>query len=250
MSLLSRCNRSSIFSNLTRRNGKATSFLSSQPDPTTKHPSSVNPAPTFHPHRQYSSTRYSPSDLRARILSRYPELSKRDIPSVTLSFLVLHELTAIVPLIVIFLILNSTGTGKTLYDYIQSTLLSIPAEEGLNNDQDGDKQSQSRDGDLLSVLRSKLTGVFEEGSRKIERLSQKYGQRGSKEVRSDGSNGVEHFKASEVVNGGMVASGLVAYLFVKALLPVRIGLSLYLAPACASAIRRILNSSRKSQFFL
>ncbi|KAF9031212.1 hypothetical protein BDZ89DRAFT_1064061 [Hymenopellis radicata] len=113
------------------------------------------------------------------------------LPSLVLSFAVLHEITAIAPLIGGFYTARALGIGERVVSY-----------------------------------------VADRGEQKAERIGRRY------EL-----FGYEKGLTTERLNiAGDIANFVVAYGATKALLPVRVGLSLYLSPAFS---RRVVEPIRK-----
>ncbi|KAJ7594930.1 hypothetical protein C8J56DRAFT_778795 [Mycena floridula] len=138
------------------------------------------------------------------------------LPSLLFSFAVLHEVTAIVPLVGVFYGARTLGVGERV---VASVMEQDPDSEP------GWVQSQC----LVWV---------EEGSQRVQRLGRKYGLFGFEK------GNVDQKSALLPVNiAGDVANAVFAYGMTKALLPVRVGVSLYLSPAFA---RRIVEPFRKS----
>ncbi|KAI6046449.1 hypothetical protein EDC04DRAFT_2558214 [Pisolithus marmoratus] len=138
------------------------------------------------------------------------------LPSLVLSFAVLHELTAIIPLAGIFFASRQLGFGERVVgQFIRS---DTPRDEP-------------------SWLNDHLSQWVDEGERWAERVGYRYGifgfAKGQPLVATDR-------QASRVIAGD-VANAVFAYGIVKALLPVRIGLSLYLSPSFS---RRVLDPIR------
>ncbi|KZS96474.1 hypothetical protein SISNIDRAFT_407569 [Sistotremastrum niveocremeum HHB9708] len=174
--------------------------------------------------------------------SRYMEplraLSARTgtpLPSLVASFAVLHELTAIIPLVGTFLVARQLGIGERVVRGIRDGSINVP----------------TGDSDDGSVTPNE-TWVYETGKRWIDegeqmagRLGRRYGIFGfekgqSKEVNGDLKPEQGTFTGP---NAGDIANVVVAYGITKAMLPIRIGASLYLSPAFS---RRVVEPVRLS----
>ncbi|KIM82627.1 hypothetical protein PILCRDRAFT_468816 [Piloderma croceum F 1598] len=134
------------------------------------------------------------------------------LPSLAMSFAVLHELTAIVPLVGVFYGARALGVGERIVTAVV----------------EGDPDSA-----LTSYrwVREKSKTWVDDGEHWAARVGKKYGVFGFEKGQSASSN----------VNGkhhlvGDVANAVFAYGLTKALLPVRIGISLYLSPAFSRGI--------------
>ncbi|KAF8070726.1 hypothetical protein FPV67DRAFT_1413187 [Lyophyllum atratum] len=146
------------------------------------------------------------------------------LPSLLLSFGILHEITAVVPLVAVFYGSRTLGIGESIINAI------VP-----------------KDATTLSAEDDWLRGVFrtwvEEGDAWASRIGRRYGVfgyekriPGTQELPSQSSHLSSHI-------AGDVANAIVAYGVTKALIPVRIGVSLYLSPAFS---RRVVEPIRKT----
>ncbi|GAA5859388.1 hypothetical protein JCM8547_002011 [Rhodosporidiobolus lusitaniae] len=163
----------------------------------------------------------------APLLHRYPLLSPS---SLTLSFLVLHELTAVVPLVPLYYLFTAIGFGATVSAYASGE----DAGEGKG-------------------MRERVRGWLEEAEDKAGRVGRRYGwfgmdkeskeereeRRRRQEDREETGGGEEEKelerKARERTLGEPFLNAAAAYLAVKALLPLRIALSVGLAPRLANS---------------
>ncbi|GAA5931792.1 hypothetical protein JCM10213_005857 [Rhodosporidiobolus nylandii] len=162
----------------------------------------------------------------SQLRQRYPN---SDPTSLTLSFLLLHELTALVPLVVLFGAFTAAGVGGGI---VRWTLAETEPSHG---------------GGWRGTVRSWL----EEAEEKTERVGRRYGLFGwEKETAAERGARREREKAEreqgvvrrerELNVGGTVADMAAAYLVVKALLPLRILVSLRLSPWLANgAVGRV-----------
>ncbi|KAG6920210.1 hypothetical protein DXG01_004979 [Tephrocybe rancida] len=144
--------------------------------------------------------------------------TRTPLPSLILSFGLLHELTAIVPLVSVFYGSRTLGIGETVI----SSIISNPTNEGTLG--------------VKKVVRNWV----EEGDAWAGRVGRRYGVFGY-EKRAPGASDppIEPSQVSSHLAGD-VANAIVAY---GALLPVRVGLSLYLSPVFS---RRIIEPIRKT----
>lgn len=196
-----------------------------------------------------------PSPLaRAResLRTRYPHL---DPASLVTSFLVLHELTAIVPLFLGFYALKTLGVGEQIVHAV-AVDDTAPGERGW--------------------WQGKMAGWVQEGDKQAEAIGRRYGAFGfEKETREQRearkSLAVTEMDAGAAVPGGTaarlggdVANLVAAYLLVKVgppssfrlladtaqiSLPLRVLASIRMAPSFANAvvgrIKRVRNRYRK-----
>ncbi|KAL8286691.1 hypothetical protein RQP46_004219 [Phenoliferia psychrophenolica] len=183
------------------------------------------------PHSRPASTGADPSS-RPSLLSSYISTLRTRYPnadpaSLIASFLILHELTAILPLGLGFWGLKSLGVGERAVDWALAED-ATGAEEGWG--------------------KAEVRKWIGEGEEQAERIGRRYGVLGyDKETREerdlrkslakaeDGET-VKSVKAYHAT--GDVANLAAAYVAVKVLLPARILLSIRLAPPLANIIVR------------
>ncbi|CEQ42229.1 SPOSA6832_04017 [Sporobolomyces salmonicolor] len=183
--------------------------------------------------RQASSAR--PSSYLSALRQRYPSA---DPPSLLISFLILHELTAVLPLVALFSAFHALGLGAVIVAY------SLQGDE-----RDIDQGTLDREQGRWTTERSKLTirEWVSEGEHKAEKLGRRYGLLGwDKETREerelrkaqdkDTQGGERDLTQESLGVSGDVANAVAAYLTVKALLPLRVLISLRLSPALANTI--------------
>ncbi|GAA5903741.1 uncharacterized protein JCM6883_005099 [Sporobolomyces salmoneus] len=184
----------------------------------------------FLPPRRPMST----SNYFASLRQRYPSA---DPPSLIISFLILHELTAIVPLGLLFGTFHYLGLGAGIVGW---TLAESESTSTTPSQQAAEEGNWSAEG-----ARMKVREWIREGEEKAERIGRRYGwfgwEKESKEQReerkSQPSTAKELSMESLKVSGD-VANVAAAYLVVKALLPLRILVSLRLSPSLANVIVR------------
>lgn len=127
------------------------------------------------------------------------------LSSLALSFLVLHELTAIVPLVLLFWVFQILGTGAAFVHWIS----------GLSSGSD----SESPDSTAGFDWRKTVSSWVEEGEKRIERVGKRYGILGYPKALPKGTAEAESStEIGAVRNGGAaggVASALAAYVVVK-----------------------------------
>ncbi|KAI6116015.1 hypothetical protein F5141DRAFT_1212621 [Pisolithus sp. B1] len=138
------------------------------------------------------------------------------LPSLALSFAVLHELTAIIPLAGIFFASRQLGLGERVVG-------QFVHNDEVRNDP--------------SWLNDHMGQWFDEGERWAERVGRRYGffgfSKGQPPVSAVDDN--QPRRVSSVIAGD-AANAIFAYGMVKALLPVRVGLSLYLSPSFSRCV--------------
>ncbi|KAG2069223.1 hypothetical protein BDR04DRAFT_1022246 [Suillus decipiens] len=151
-----------------------------------------------------SEGRFAPYRNALTAISRRTGTS---LSSLLVSFAILHELTAIVPIVGIFYTARSLGAGERVVNAVAL-------------DRDGSIDDQS-------WVNTRLKSWVDEGEQWAGRVGRRYGVFGFKKGEL-----VDQTQASQLSGklAGDVANAVLAYGAVKALLPVRIGLSLYFSP--------------------
>ncbi|KZP08915.1 hypothetical protein FIBSPDRAFT_760691 [Athelia psychrophila] len=126
--------------------------------------------------------------------------TRTPLPSLILSFGLMHELTAIVPLVGLFYGARTLGVGERVVQTIAAT-------------------SEDETGWAMNKCQAWIT----DGEKWAGSVGRRYGFFGYEQGENP-QDGREHRLAGDVANA------VFAYGMTKALLPVRIGLSLYYAP--------------------
>ncbi|KXN87493.1 hypothetical protein AN958_08798 [Leucoagaricus sp. SymC.cos] len=174
--------------------------------------------------------------------------TKTPLPSLILSFGILHEVTAIVPLIGVFYASRALGVGEAIVNtVIKDTAPSFNRNSTLTSTaESGDAQG------AVSWGKEKVRGWVEEGDKWAERVGRRYGVFGYEKRKPGEVMGeMESTKPGHRIAGD-VANAVVAYGVTKALLPVRIGVSMYFAPAFSRGVldpvrRGVVGLFRKPQ---
>ncbi|TBU40728.1 hypothetical protein BD309DRAFT_899408 [Dichomitus squalens] len=156
-------------------------------------------------------------------LSALSQRTRTPLPSLILSFGILHELTAIAPIAGFFFAARGLGVGEGVIRAL-APQTSAEGERGF--------AAQFRESWVAQRFREWMV----EGEARAERVGRRYGWLGYEKgsipsVPLPGEQAKHHAEA--VMTGriaGDVANAVVAYALTKALLPLRIGLSMYLAP--------------------
>ncbi|KAG9312114.1 hypothetical protein JVU11DRAFT_7401 [Chiua virens] len=155
-----------------------------------------------------SSSRFAPyRNALAAISTR----TGSPLPSLIVSFAVLHELTAIVPLVGIFYAARGLHVGERVVNQF------------VRDD----------DGQPAGWMTTQLSQWVDEGEKWANRVGRRYGLFGF-EKGIPASHGDKHGLSEHLA--GDVANAVLAYAATKALLPVRVGLSLYLSPTFSRGI--------------
>jgi hypothetical protein len=153
----------------------------------------------------------------ARALRRYlplpllRDLSKRTgvpISSLGVSFLLLHELSAVVPVVGLYFLFDALGAGQALVDWIRSTG-GLGAEADIGEIQSSVESNSGGAG----VLSDTVSKWYDEGERRVEKVGRKYGfwgfEKGSMAVDGAASEGT----GTNAAQG--IANAISAYVVVK-----------------------------------
>ncbi|KAH9949247.1 hypothetical protein B0H21DRAFT_144843 [Amylocystis lapponica] len=168
----------------------------------------LTPPPT--PPPTTPSSRFAPYKEALNVLAAR---TRTPLPSLVLSFAILHELTAIVPLVGFFFSARALGVGERV----------VNAAGSIADSEQGWVAARSKE-------------WMAEGQHWAERVGRRYGFFGF-------AKGAGRGDGASARLAGDVANAVVAYCLTKALLPVRIGFSLYLSPAFS---RRVVEPVRIS----
>ncbi|KAM0788208.1 hypothetical protein ACM66B_001366 [Microbotryomycetes sp. NB124-2] len=159
-----------------------------------------------------------------QLRARYPNI---DTPSLVASFLILHEVTAVVPLFVGFWTLKTLGVGAAVVGWIAA---ETPADEERG------------------WLAMKTQEWMQQGQEQAAKIGRRYGVFGYSKETPEQRRERKQRQAEDEQNqnalpehaglaiGGDVANLVASYVAVKALLPLRILISLRLAPPMANSI--------------
>ncbi|OCF76509.1 hypothetical protein I204_02205 [Kwoniella mangroviensis CBS 8886] len=170
--------------------------------------------------------RYAPSLHSLSVKTGVP------LPSLVLSFMVLHEITAILPIFLIYWIFSTLGVGLGMVRWIMDV-------GHLDVD---DSTSTQESGEDRSVIKRWIRDWYVEGENRIGKIGKRYGIFGYTKVDKDKNNEDQDGIAQEVKvvdarsgsgAASKVADAIAAYVVVKALLPLRIAASLGLSPTFA-----------------
>ncbi|KAF9529711.1 hypothetical protein CPB83DRAFT_764483 [Crepidotus variabilis] len=143
------------------------------------------------------------------------------LPSLILSFGILHELTAIIPIVGIFYGARTFGVGEHV-------VWSILEDEQLQKYCDDTKSTKTLDN--LTYAKLTMKRWVEEGDQWAIRIGRRYGIFGYEKRQQGVKDDVEGMVNVSGHLAGDVANVVFAYGVTKALLPLRIGASIYLSP--------------------
>lgn len=136
-----------------------------------------------------------------------------DAPTMIASFLVLHELTAIVPLVIMFYLFGALGVGTAVLDWLLG---------------DGNEATEES-------LGSRFRAWARIKEERFERYCRKKGYLGFEKQDVEQINAASDLGKTGQLAGSF-ANMVAAYIIVKALLPVRIGASIALAGPFSKAV--------------
>lgn len=210
-------------------------------------------------------TKPSSSSLVTRYRTTLGAISARTgtaLPSLVTSFVVLHEATAVIPLVGVFFACRSFGIGKRIVSLPSSSEYNglsgiVKRQElgndiGLNNSNNIGKEGLGSGDDKGWVIGVRDRWLAE-GEAWVGRVGRYYGIFGFEKTRSGSTSSTSPRIMSDeerIAVAADVANAVIAYCATKALLPVRVGLSLYLAPSFSRrlldpAVRRLAQLSKK-----
>ncbi|KIK94778.1 hypothetical protein PAXRUDRAFT_142157 [Paxillus rubicundulus Ve08.2h10] len=152
-------------------------------------------------------------------LAALSERTGAHLPSLIFSFAVLHELTAIVPLVGVFFVARGLGVGEQVVNHFA-------------------RPNHREDDQPAGYINRQLSQWVDGGEQWAGRVGRRYGIFGFKKGQPANRDDTQQVSGKLA---GDVANAVLAYGAVKALMPVRIGLSLYLSPAFS---RRIVEPIR------
>jgi seryl-tRNA synthetase len=183
---------------------------------------------------EWMGTLEKPSNRKTAIekVRKMAQSSGTDPASMVASFFILHELTAILPLVLIFYLLQATDMG----DQVMSWLLEV-------SDTSGEEERGAR-----AWLREKI----KEGAVRAEKYGRRKGYFGFEESTSNDIHTTTESQTelSPASLAGTFANVVAAYAITKALFPLRIGASIALsgpfARLCFEPVKRLIRRRVKS----
>lgn len=225
-------------------------------------PSGAMPAyqsrrPSLTPHqaapqaRSYSTTprqsAQSPSTppgsqtLFARLQARLRSISAEtgtDLASLSASFLILHELTAVIPLFALFYLFGLFGVGEAVCSWLADITEGVPLSQ-RGQTSEGSEVERSSDSWTMA-WREKVAEWLDEGLTRIERYARRKGWMQTGDVLSGEEKATSDDRRTLLrryeSGGAWFANALAAYVVVKALVAPRLLLSFYLSPAFARTV--------------
>lgn len=138
------------------------------------------------------------------------QLSQRtgvSLPALTGAFLVLHEVTAVVPVFLVYWLLHAMGVGAGLVAWLADASSSADSSTPVAHE----STQQSEPPQWKRVVH----GWYEEGARKVERVGRKYGWLGYEKGSKAGYEPDSKAEAIVTKDAGAVADAIAAYVVVK-----------------------------------
>ncbi|KAI0733710.1 hypothetical protein C8Q72DRAFT_810324 [Fomitopsis betulina] len=161
-------------------------------------------------------------------LTALAERTRTPLPSLIFSFAVLHELTAVVPVVGLFFAARTLNVGERV-------LKSFPDKFTH------EAKYYSPSGTEVSYMQRMEAQWWYESRQMAERVGRRYGFFGFPK------NGAERPTEAGLQGSALITAGpdivnfIVAYFATKALLPIRVGLSIYWSPSFS---RRVVEPTR------
>ncbi|EJT50982.1 hypothetical protein A1Q1_07776 [Trichosporon asahii var. asahii CBS 2479] len=148
------------------------------------------------------------------------QLSQRtgvSLPALTGAFLVLHEVTAVVPVFLVYWMLHALGVGAGLVAWLADTSSSADSADSADSSVPVDHESTQQPAQAPQAPRWKqvIHGWYEEGARKVERVGRRYGTFGYEKGSKPGEQPDGRAEAIVTHDAGAVADAIAAYVVVK-----------------------------------
>ncbi|RXK42102.1 hypothetical protein M231_00459 [Tremella mesenterica] len=198
----------------------------------------------------------NPSSYLSKARSELLKLSKHTgapISSLILSFGILHEVTAIIPLYLFYRLFQFFGVGVGVVGFVlglgDTSVVVVEQDYEMNDEENGgmekvkvvenvNSEKNGIEGKGKSSWRELVLNWYDEAERRVDRLGKKYGVLGyDNHTLEDEEIGRGYDLGSgEGVREGTsdkVTNAIAAYVVVKALAPLRIAISLALTPSFA-----------------
>ncbi|KAL1408177.1 hypothetical protein Q8F55_004982 [Vanrija albida] len=190
---------------------------------------SSSPPPSSPPPPSPPAAQAALSPRLQRYAPRLSALAQRTgvpLPALGASFLVLHELTAVLPVVGLYYAFSALGAGAAIVGWLVGVGGGDAAAaehwaDGAEGEAEGGKEGEKG-------WTHTVHGWYAEGLARAERVGRRYGLFGYEKGSRPGSGEGEGSAA-----GAALANAVAAYVVVKALLPVRIAVSVAAAPAFA-----------------
>ena len=167
------------------------------------------------------------------------------LPSLLVSFAILHEITAVVPLVAVFYGSRSLGVGEGVVNAVLSKETSAVPSSAK-----GVLQSWVVEGEQWAARVGTRYGIF--GFEKRTSNEAPNDLQVSSRLAGDVANAIVAYGVTKVSMSDMPSDPIQLMLAGQALIPVRIGLSLYLSPAFSRTFTEpirttVLQSFRRKQ---
>ncbi|SPO32581.1 related to mitochondrial seryl-tRNA synthetases [Ustilago trichophora] len=151
-----------------------------------------------------------------------------DAPTMVASFLILHELTAIVPLIMLFYVFGALGVGTAVLQWLLGPAQDLAEEKGQN------------------LVMSRFRAWARAKEERFERYCRKKGYLGFEKEDVETMDATKDVGKANQLAGSFV-NMVAAYILVKALIPVRIGASVaWAGPFSRSVLEPLKGMMRRA----
>ncbi|WOO77545.1 uncharacterized protein LOC62_01G001119 [Vanrija pseudolonga] len=188
------------------------------------------PAPSSPPPPQQPESALSPRLQRyAPRLAKLAQRTGVPLPTLAVSFLVLHELTAVLPVVGLYYLFAGLGAGAGIVGWLVGDAAAPAhweAEARTPGAEDKDREEEQR-------WTHTVHAWYAEGLARAERVGRQYGLFGYEKGSKPGEGGGSAAAGTGAGAAGALADAVAAYVVVKALLPLRIAVSVAAAPAFA-----------------
>lgn len=151
------------------------------------------------------------------------QLSQRtgvSLPALTGAFLVLHEVTAVVPVFLVYWALRALGVGAGLVTWLADTSSSADSAHSVDSANSADSSvpvdhESTQQPAQAPRWKQVIHGWYEEGARKVERVGRRYGCFGYEKGSKPGEQPDGRAEAIVTHDAGAVADAIAAYVVVK-----------------------------------
>lgn len=156
--------------------------------------STAPPPPDARPTERTPTPSLASSSRLAQSYPRLVRLSARTgvpLPSLGISFLILHELTAIIPVVLLFWLFQSIGLGVGLLSWIKGAAeLDSPADgaRAVDGGVEGGSGADPKQSGHAKGWKGLLRGWYDEAENKVERVGRRYGILGYEKRNSSASS--------------------------------------------------------------
>lgn len=198
------------------------------PPSSTPKPPSAGPQPALDPKTEAKlEKKLGRLERYAPALAALSARTGVSLPALTGAFLVLHEVTAVVPVFLVYWVLHALGVGAGLVAWladVDAEASNAPSKtpSGFSGGVPVDHESATRQREGEGVesagtpgWKNVVHGWYEEGARKVERVGRRYGWLGYERGSKAGDAPDAHAEQIVTRDAGAVADAVAAYVVVK-----------------------------------